>query len=63
MCMCDSTGTCRDQRRVLDPLEMELQEVENRLWWVLGTEFRSWEEQEALCRPPSSALLSFPCLP
>ena len=32
---------CAGQKRVLDPLELELQEVVSCLTWVLGAELRS----------------------
>lgn len=34
-------GACRGQIRVVDSLELELQEVMSCMLWVLGTEFWS----------------------
>lgn len=44
VCVCVlhvSAHTHRDQKRALDPLELELQAVVNYRIWVLGTELRS----------------------
>lgn len=38
MCMCLYVGAHRGQKRVLGPLELELQAGVNCLMWVLGKE-------------------------
>jgi hypothetical protein len=35
------SDACRSQKKVLDPLELELQTVVNSWKWVLGTELKS----------------------
>lgn len=57
LCMCRShiCGACGGQRKLLDPLEMELQEIVSCLMWVLGTKFgSSLEEQQVLLNAESS---------
>lgn len=47
MCMYMSVDALRDQKKVLDSLELELQTVLSCLSWVLGTKLGSPEEQPA----------------
>lgn len=52
MCMCMCDNACGSQKRVLDPLELELQEVVSHRLWVLG------EQQVQLSSPLQKFLKS-----
>lgn len=41
-------GTHRGQRRVSDPLELELWVIVSQPMWVLGSKLKSLEEQQVL---------------
>jgi hypothetical protein len=67
MCVCvcgRCVGTCGDQKRVLDLLELELQVVMNHPIWVLGTKLGSpGRAARALKHPAMFSTLSFEMRP